>query len=92
MNIRSKRLWLQFAFVLVVFYIKYSDAQFEPTKSFDLFDFERIKQDIFGKSIRTELEYGNINKENVECLEQLNVIRRGLLKPQIWAMKSKPLL
>lgn len=50
------------------------------------FNFEQLKHDLFNANFSKYFEeYGF--QENLKCLHELNAIRKGLTKPEFWALK-----
>lgn len=89
MNIQSDSQKLQAAIILLVLCIKCIDAELKPTRSFDLFDFERMKMDIFTRNISEGFDYENVTRNELKCLEELRAIGKGLTDSELWAIKSK---
>lgn len=83
-------------FCLIIFVISFdcNDASSKRGNQVDLPNFDQIKNDLFygdhSNILNKSSEYGHQNDiELVQCLDELNAIKNGLISSKQWAKRSK---
>lgn len=86
MNKINYSIW--FLLTFLVLYVSVNEAKLSPPeKNVNIFDLEWIKNDLFSK---TNFDFASGDARNQwQCIAELNAIKRGLTKSQLWAMKRK---
>lgn len=79
-----------FCLIFIVAYIGRSVAKIQPnTTNLNGFDFEQMKKDLFTQHTSNNFYLEDISSNDLVCLSELAEIGSGLIKKQIWALKSK---
>lgn len=81
--------------VLLVICTKNVHAEFESnneTAGINLIDFEQIKYNLFNSNIVVEFKDKKLKPNDRKCLRELEAIRKGLDRSDLWALKSKFLI
>lgn len=75
--------------VLLVIGFDCNDAEKETNNlNLNQLNFDQVKNDFFNVNFTKYLtEYGY--QENFKCLRELNALRKGLSKNELWALKRK---
>lgn len=84
----KKRLFL----IIVVIFNYYCDARETNNTVFDYLEFNQIKDAFFNVNWTTELNHTKLSSIDKQCIFELTKIGTGLVKGELWAMKSKLLL
>lgn len=89
-NVSLKFLFL----IIVVIYFECIDAILNKKKKEDFLNFDKIKNELFFDThlniLNKSSEYSYQNGvELLQCLEELNSVKNGLINSEQWATRSK---